>query len=114
MSLVWCIGKSCTELNSYNPKLILQNSSNEDFVSFLIHLFASVIAGYIAWHRAGHMALPWRLIITVLAFMFGILYLIYLVGVVMVGDSLFKKTYLVNMAESEMDRLANTVTGGTY
>lgn len=109
MSIAYCLGKKCFELN--DPQSMIENNSITDFASFLVHLFASIIAAYIAWNRTASMGLGMQVLMTVLAFLFGVLYLIYLVGVVMMGDSLFKKTYLVNMPDVEMDRIAKQISG---
>jgi hypothetical protein len=77
-------------------------------IMFFVHLFAGLIAAYIAWNRNRKNGIVMQIIVTVIAFLFGFLYLIYLVGFVMLDDELFKTTYLVSN-DGNLDELAKSV-----
>jgi hypothetical protein len=70
----------------------------KEFLSLLVNLFAGVIAGTIAWHRNAPRgedgSVLVQVVMTVIAFLFGALYLIYFVGFVLMDSALFTKAYV--------------------
>ena len=84
------------------------NSGATDLLAMLVNLFAGLIAAYIAWNRNEDNGLLSQIVISVIAFLFGFLYLVYFVGFVLLEDNLFKNTYLLNMPENQLDILAQS------
>ena len=78
----------------------------KEFLSLLVNLFAGVIAGTIAWYRNAPRgeegSVLVQVVMTVIAFLFGALYLIYFVGFVLMDSALFTKTYVFNQPSEEM------------
>jgi len=90
-----------------NPHHYRHHQNNmKDIISMLVNLFAGLIAAYIAWNRNKESGVFAQVVISVLAFLFGFLYLLYLVGFVLLEDKLFQKTYLLNTHEDQLNALA--------
>ena len=83
------------------------NKKVKDFLSLLVNLFAGVIAATIAWNRNANEGMFVQILVSVLAFFFGILYLIYFAGFVLMDSSLFKKTYLLDIPKERLKVLAD-------
>ena len=87
----------------------------KEFLSLLVNLFAGVIAGTIAWHRNAPRdeegSVLVQVVMTVIAFLFGALYLIYFVGFVLMESSLFRKAYVYNPPSDEaLEKLAEQIS----
>ena len=61
-----------------------RKSKIKNAFDLIVHTFAGALAGYIAWHRNAGLTVPIRLVMAIVAFIFGILYLVYFVGFVLV------------------------------
>ena len=81
----------------------------KDFITLLVNVFAGVIAACIAWNRNAQHGPIVQVFVSVLAFLFGALYLVYFAGFVLMESSLFRKTYMIDLPANEMDRLAGQI-----
>lgn len=112
MSLVcYCIKKSYDKLTGQSYYSIYKKAADphrplKDFATLLINVFAGIVAACIAWKRNEHEGLFTQVLISVLAFFFGALYLIYFVGFVLINSQLFRKSYMIDLNEDALDKLA--------
>lgn len=86
------------------------NKRVKDFLSLLVNVFAGVIAATIAWNRNANEGMFVQIFVSILAFLFGALYLIYFVGFVLMDSTLFRKTYLLDIPEDRLATLASRAT----
>ena len=83
-----------------------QHRTMKASISLLVNIFAGVIAATIAWNRNANEGMFVQIFVSVLAFLFGALYLVYFVGFVLMDSSLFKKTYLLDIPADRLTALA--------
>ena len=99
MSLVVCGVQKCVEyVKDDNVKKFRVQSKEEktrEFIMMLLHVFTGVIASVVAWNRHAKDGILVQVLVSVLAFLFGCLYLVYITTVLLLDtDSEGKNQYL--------------------
>ena len=125
MSLVVCGAKKGYDLaqdykfykaNGHYParRMPSRDEKVKEFVSMLIHLSAGVMAAYIAWSRNEGNGVVIQSLVSVLAFMFGIFYLVYVTAETLLSSDKKREAYLDAIAyeADETQEGAPGQTGG--
>lgn len=108
MSIVYCAGKYCYEYlaNNRTPEIVLNRMSRrekaQERLSVFLHLIFGVVAAVIAWNRNKKEDIVLRSLITILAFFFGALYLLYISASLLVHNDETRQKYLDLLASDAM------------
>jgi hypothetical protein len=77
-------------------------SHPKETLTCLFHVFAGVMAAYIAYNRNKNEGPLVAVTMAVLAFMFGFLYLLYIMAAVVLQDPAYKGVYGMSEASNEI------------
>lgn len=110
MSLVICGAKKCYDfvndsnhykMYGYYPRRAMSGQEKiKEFISLLIHLSAGFMAAYIAWDRNKSSGIVVQLLVSILAFLFGVIYLVYITGVLLLNNDSKRDSYLNLLAQN--------------
>jgi len=99
MSLMFYCGKKCYEFMNHGH---FDLSNPKETMNCLFHVFAGVMAAYIAYNRNKSEGPIMAVAMAVIAFMFGTLYLIYFVAAVILSEDAYKGSYGMSAASDEL------------
>lgn len=97
MSLAYCGVQKCVDyMNGVDRqyRIMDRNERLREFLMLLFHVFSGVVAASIAWARHASDGTFIQVLMSVLAFLFGTLYLVYITGVVIFQNPAKKQRYL--------------------
>jgi hypothetical protein len=88
MSIIYLVARKCVGLIDSNLNFCRKTKYERDhqWGHLFIHLFAGVLAGYIAWKRNENSGVMMQILFTIIAFMFGFIYLLYYIIAVQMGN----------------------------
>lgn len=102
MSLIVCGAQRCYKYmkGEWHPMYMDADQRGKELLEFIVHIIAGVLAAGIAYNRMEGSSLLMRILAAIVAFMFGLLYLVYVVGVMALGDEKERGKYQTAMAEA--------------
>lgn len=96
MSLMYYCGQKCYEFINYG---FFDMSNPREAIICLFHVFAGVMAAYIAYNRNKNEGPLVAITMSVLAFFFGFFYLIYWTATVILQDPKYKSSYDTSLSK---------------
>ena len=89
MSLIVCGAQHCYKYlkGEWHPIYMDKQQRGREILELIVHVIAGVLAAGIAWKRMGDQNTLLKLLVAIVAFMFGMLYLVYVVGTIALGDA---------------------------
>lgn len=99
MSLAYWCGKKCYEFVNYG---YFDLSNPRETMNCLFHIFAGVLAAFVAYNRNKNEGPFMAVGMAVMAFFFGFIYLLYWISSVVLQDPAYRSSYGMSGANDKM------------